>query len=248
MKVIIVEDEIITATDLKHTLEKRGYQVLAICKTYDETLRVLESDIPDLLLIDIKLRLSGMDGIKIAEAVNANNDIPIIFLTSQTDHSTFERAKNLNPAAYLFKPFRPGELVYQIELAYQHYQINKSDSTSPLTSESIFFPYHKGLRKIVKTKILLIKAEGSYVNIYIEEEAKPFLFTMNIGYIHQFFPSPKFFKLGRSYILNLDKIERIESDYIYFERTELSVPIPQSQKQLLLKQLALTKTPSKTQR
>jgi DNA-binding LytR/AlgR family response regulator len=244
MKIIIVEDEIITATDLKTILEKKGYTVLAICKTYDEILVALESDTPDLMLIDIKLRLSSRDGVEIAESINQNNNIPVIFLTSQTDHRTFERAKNLQPAAYLFKPFRHGELVYQIELAYQHYLVNKSFPSSPATSESIFFPYHKGLRKVVKSKILLIKAEGSYVNIYVDEEP-PLLFTMNIGYIHQFFPTSNFFKLGRSYIVNLDKIERIDSEYIYFENSEISVHIPQSQKKLFLSQLALTKTPQK---
>jgi DNA-binding LytR/AlgR family response regulator len=244
MKIIIIEDEIVTATDLKNILENKGYTVLAICKTYDETLAVLESHTPDLLLIDIKLRLSSRDGVEIAESINQNNNIPIIFLTSQTDYRTFERAKDLQPAAFLFKPFRQSELAYQVELAYQHYQVNKSSYTSPVTSESIFFPYQKGIRKVVKSKILLIKAEGSYVNIYVDEEP-PMLFTMNIGYIQQFFPTSNFFKLGRSYIVNLDKIERIDSECIYFENSGINVHIPQSQKKGLLSQLALTKTPKK---
>jgi len=239
MKIVLVEDEIITAMNLKRTLEKKGYTVMAICKTYQEVLTVLESDTPDLFLIDIKLRLSSMDGIQIAEAINFNNTIPVIFLTSQSEIATFERAKDLQPAAYLFKPFRADELVYQIELASSHFKPSNLNLTA---SESVFFPYKKGHRKIAKNKVFLIKAEGSYVNIYIEGKPSPILFTMNIGYIQQFFLSPNFFKLSRSYIVNLDKIERIDADYIYFENSDISVHIPKSSKQLLFKHLTLTKT------
>lgn len=244
MKIIIVEDEIITATDLKRILEKKGFRVLAICKTYEEVLSVLESDTPDLFLIDIKLRLSDKDGIEIAEALNLNHSKPVVFLTSQTEASIFERAKGLKPAAYLFKPFRTNELAYQLELAYQHYQVNQGEDHLAL-ADNVFFPYRRGHRKIVKSTVYLIKAEGAYVNLFIEREVSPLLFTMNIGYIQQFFPFPPFFKLSRSYIINLEKIESIDADYIFFENGTESVHIPKSQKQILLKQLSLVRTPSR---
>jgi DNA-binding LytR/AlgR family response regulator len=241
MNIIIIEDEIITAMDLKNALKRKGYNVMAICKTYQEVLAVLEAGTPDLFLIDIKLRLSSMDGIQIAEAININNTIPIIFLTSQSENTTFDRAKHLKPAAYLFKPFRPEELIYQIELAYN--QFNQNSKLDPSSSQNLFLPYKKGHRKVAKDKVLFIKAEGSYVNIYIDGDSTPVLITMNIGYILQYFLAANFFKLSRSYIINLEKIDRIDTDYLYFENSEMTVHIPKSSKQFLFKQLTLTKTP-----
>lgn len=245
MNIIIIEDEIITAIDLKNTLTRRGYNVMAICKTYQEVLSVLETGNPDLFLIDIKLRLSSMDGIKIAEAININNTIPIIFLTSQSENATFDRAKHLKPAAYLFKPFRPEELIYQIDLAYnQFHEKSKPDLGS---SNNLFLPYKKGYKKVAKDKVQFIKAEGSYVNIYVEGESKPILITMNIGYILHYFLPPIFLKLSRSYIINLEKIDRIDADYIFFENNNMTIHIPKNSKQNLYKQLTLTKTPQSSQ-
>ncbi len=243
MKILIVEDEIITATDLKKTLEKNGHTVTSICKTYNETLEAFAQTIPDLVLIDIKLRLSTKNGIEIAEELKKNHDLPIVFLTSQTDHNTFENAKSIQPAAYLFKPFRHEEVSFQVELAHSHYLVNRPQSQNPYTSESVFFPYQGGLKKLNKKDILYIKADGAYVNIFLINYPKPILLTMNIGYISQFFTTPNFYKLTRSYIVNMDYIDYLDNDILYLERSEIGIPIPQAQKQAFIQRIAIIRTP-----
>ncbi len=243
MNIIIVEDEIITATDIKETLEEKGHRVQPICKNYNEDINAIKQKVPDLAIIDIKLRNSPMDGIAVAEEINKDFDIPIIFLTSQTDTETFERAKLTHPVAYLLKPFRHNELVFQIELAYNHYLINKPSDNNPSKAESVFFPYQKGHKKIQKQHILFIKAEGAYVNLYTQTEKKPLLFTMPLGYISQFFTTPNFYKLTRSYIINLDQIARFDAEYIYFDDSSEKIHIPQGQRQEFMKKIAFVKTP-----
>lgn len=245
MKILIIEDEIITATDLKNILEKKGHSVLPICRNYHDALKVLEKATPDLLLVDIRLRHSSLDGIGIASEIYALHAIPIIYLTSQTDHETFERARPTQPAAYLFKPFRKEELVFQIELAYEHYKINKAVSPDPCFSKSVFFPCKEGHQKIHKQHVRYIKAEGAYARIYTTREQAPLMLSMNIGYVAQFFAAPNFFKLGRSYIVNLDRIEKFDTEHIYFEGSEEIVPIPQTHRKELLKRIALAKTPQR---
>ena len=245
MKVLIIEDEVITATDLKRTLEKKGHHVLPICKSYNEAMKVLRDSIPDLLLIDIRLRDSEKDGIQIVAEINADLSLPVVYLTSQADYETFERAKHTSPAAYLFKPFRHEELVFQLELAYEHYMVNKPASPNPNTAEDVFFPYNNGHQKINKNSIQFIKAAGSYVYIHVAGEARPLLFTMNIGYISQFFTTPNFHKLSRSYMVNLNHIDRFDADFVYFNNPEEKVPIPQAQKGEFLKRVALARTPQR---
>lgn len=245
MNILIIEDEIITATDLKNTLQKKGHTVLSICKTYDEVLTTLSRSQPDLLLVDIKLRLSRMDGVQIAEEITRNFPIPLIFLTSQTDLDTFNRAKHLQPAAYLFKPFRQAELAFQVELAYEHYLINRPSSPHPSTSESVFFPYKGGHQKVNKKEVQFIKADGTYVKMYIKNEKTPLLFSMNLGYLCQFFPGITFYKLSRSALINLDHVLKIVGEQVYFEGSDETLSIPQAQKTEFMKQFALIKTPKK---
>ena len=78
IKILLIEDEMITATDLKEILEKRGHTVIGIAKTYYETVSMVERQKPDLAVVDIKLRNSTHNGIEIAETYLKNQEIPYI--------------------------------------------------------------------------------------------------------------------------------------------------------------------------
>ncbi len=71
------------------------------------------------------------------------------------------------------------------------------------------------------------------------------MLSMNLGYIAQFFSTPNFYKLSRSYIVNLDHVDRFDSDYVYFEASSEKAPIPQTRKQDFLRMFALAKTPQR---
>jgi DNA-binding LytR/AlgR family response regulator len=244
MKILLIEDEIVTATDLKNTLEKKGHEVLPLCKNYEEVRETLRKNTPDLILADIRLRDSEKDGVEIAADITQQTPVPIIYLTSHSDSETFVRAKKTSPAAYLFKPFRKDEVVFQIELAFEHYAVNKPATLEPSNSENVFFPYNRGHQKVHKQSVVFIKAEGAYVNIFTTENPSPIMLSMNLGYIVQFFPSSNFYKLGRSYLINLDRVHRFDTDFIYFDGLTERVPIPQAKKQEFLRLFALAKTPS----
>lgn len=244
MKILIIEDEIITATDIKKTLEKKGYKVLPICKNYEEVARVVEETTPDLILADIVLKSSVKNGIEIASEITAETSTPIIYLTSHTDHETFEKARHTQPVAYLFKPFRKDELVFQIALAFEHYKAKQQTVPDSEQSDTLFFPHNRGHQKIAKRSVLFIKAEGAYVNIFTKDRKLPLMLSMNLGYIAQFFPGSNFYKLGRSYLINLDHVCRFDSDFVYFDDSDNTVPIPQSKKQEFLRMFALAKTPN----
>ena len=103
IKILIVEDELIIAEDIRLQLVKLGYQVTGVAKDFGAALTLLEKDTPDLLLVDIVLK-GERDGIELAEFVKEQYDLPVIFLTSHADKLTVERAKKVNPEGYLLKP------------------------------------------------------------------------------------------------------------------------------------------------
>ena len=100
-------------TDL---LEEEGYEVVEPCVTFDEAIAMLQTESPDLVLLDINL-IGSKDGIQVAEVINQTLNIPFIFLTANSDRGTLDRAKTVNPSAFLVKPFKPVDLVDSIELA-----------------------------------------------------------------------------------------------------------------------------------
>jgi len=123
--ILIVEDENIVALDMKMRLESLGYRVIGVMDTGAAALESLASTVPDLILMDIKLR-GGADGIETARAARERVEVPIIFVTAFTDESTLERAKLASPYGYIVKPFHERELRIAIELALYKFQYELS--------------------------------------------------------------------------------------------------------------------------
>ena len=83
-RILVVEDESIVAIDLSHTLISLDYKVVATVGTGLDALRVVEKELPDLVLMDIQLR-GELDGIDVAEQVRNAYHIPVIFLSAYSD-------------------------------------------------------------------------------------------------------------------------------------------------------------------
>ncbi len=120
-RIMIIEDEIVTARSLQMTLEKLGYVVITIMSSGEQAIQKIENgERPDLVLMDISLQ-GKMDGIETARIINTRFDIPVIYLTSYVEKSVHEKAKSTNPYGYLTKPFKKDELHKVIELGlYRH--------------------------------------------------------------------------------------------------------------------------------
>lgn len=119
-RILIVEDEGITAMDLRMRLEALGYEVVGHADTGEGAVKLAEEHKPDLVLMDIMLK-GEMDGIQAAEQIRPALGIPIIFLTAYADNTTLRRAKVTEPYGYILKPFEERELHTNIEVAlYKH--------------------------------------------------------------------------------------------------------------------------------
>lgn len=123
-KILIVEDELIAADSLRIDLEKLGYQVTGIANSHQKTLKKLTEKLPDLILMDIKLK-GNDNGILLAEEIRKNLNIPIIYLTAYADPNTLKQAKTTSPYGYLVKPYKLKDLSAVIEIALQKYEDEK---------------------------------------------------------------------------------------------------------------------------
>ncbi len=135
-KIYIVEDNVSIAYDLKETLVSLGYDVPLWANSGEEALDMMAKDLPDLVLMDIKLA-GKIDGVETAKQVNQKYKIPIIYITSYSDEALLERAKTTHPSGFLFKPFQERELYANIEIALYTHQLEREleDANKRLTLE-----------------------------------------------------------------------------------------------------------------
>lgn len=103
-KILIVEDEPLTALALRRAFERLGYDVCAQVYYAEDVIAIAEHEMPDVLLTDIKLR-GSMDGIETAQHIHARFGIPIAFISGYVDSKTRERAQTVEPIEYFIKPF-----------------------------------------------------------------------------------------------------------------------------------------------
>lgn len=120
VRIVVVEDERIVALDIRAHLQRFGYEVAAMYASGEAILENIESDAPNLVLMDIQLQ-GSLDGVETAEKIHTAYDIPVILLTAYADDATIERAKLTQPFAYIIKPFEERELRTAIVIAlYRH--------------------------------------------------------------------------------------------------------------------------------
>lgn len=115
-KILVVEDEVITAMSLEASLESLGYQVTSIVNSGEAALSSIDSNKPDIVLMDIKIK-GDMDGIDTAEIIRERFDLPFVFSTAYLDQEKIERAKITMPFGYVLKPIQERELKVTLEMA-----------------------------------------------------------------------------------------------------------------------------------
>jgi PAS domain S-box-containing protein len=115
-RIMIVEDERISAEDLRVTLEGLGFEVAAMAATGEAALAQAAAHHPDLALMDIVLQ-GSLNGISTAVELRRRHDLPVIYITAYSDPDTVERIKESEPYGYIHKPFDFRELQIVIETA-----------------------------------------------------------------------------------------------------------------------------------
>ncbi|WP_026368077.1 response regulator [Aminiphilus circumscriptus] len=115
-RVLVVEDEVLTALDLQACLERAGYRVVDIVFSGEDAVRRAKELQPDLVLMDISLK-GDLGGIEAARLMQGNGEVSVIFLTAHTDQETLARAKALAPRGFLTKPFMERDLLDKLAVA-----------------------------------------------------------------------------------------------------------------------------------
>lgn len=234
--ILIVEDEPIIAADLADRITELGYRVMANADSGEKALAIAKRQMPDLVLMDIQLR-GNLDGIGTALRLREMGDAKLIFLTSNSDESTFHRARQARPQAFLSKPFRGRDLSHAIDLALGEVPpVAKSlkpkvsaptgDSVE-VTKDRLFIKEKNRLVRLMLKDILYLEANDYYCKVYTEDRA--YLATKTLKKLSdQLPPQAPFFRCHRSYVVNLERVTEISDLYIFMDKRK--IPLSRSKR------------------
>jgi DNA-binding NarL/FixJ family response regulator len=135
-KILIVEDEPVIAENIAMYLNNYDFIVSGIAYDDEEAKNQLNYNTPDAVILDINLD-SAEDGIKIADYINKNFQLPFLFLTSYADKDTLERAKTVKPWGYIVKPFNEKTLLASLEMAISNFAMRSNQQVPQLSLEKI---------------------------------------------------------------------------------------------------------------
>lgn len=116
LRILLIEDVLIIAKDIKMTLEKDGYAQVEIVTNPNDARGSYASKDFDLIISDINLN-ADIDGIDLVKELCVYRKVPIVYLTAYSDAATVAKAEESLPFAYLLKPYNSNQLKLTINLA-----------------------------------------------------------------------------------------------------------------------------------
>ncbi len=130
-KIIVVEDELIIALDIKDILTELGYNVIIDITSVEAAIACIEQENPILVLIDINLN-QNKDGVELGHYLLKKDTIPYLYITSYSDKITLDRVNETRPHGFIVKPFKPEDLMSSVSIVLNNYKHKKID---PLRSK-----------------------------------------------------------------------------------------------------------------
>ena len=226
IKILIVEDELIIAEDMRELLEGMGYLVPYVAMNTREAIGGIEKHQPDLLIIDVMMG-GKPAGIELARYVRNSHDLPFIFCTSHADKATVEQAKATRPNGYLVKPFNASELYSSVEIALVNFSVvhdgkpkkgrspERSPERSPgkkrnnlLVKDGLFVRKGQMFEKVGFTEILWLEPDGNYTCIVTDSSR--YVVRSSLKDFQDHLPASSFFRIHRSFVINLAHVQAID--------------------------------------
>ncbi|GLK84188.1 DNA-binding response regulator [Ancylobacter defluvii] len=200
LRVVIADDEPLARRAMRRLLAARPrIEIVGEAESVSETLEVIGRARPDLIFLDI--RLNGGDGFELLAAMA--NAPKVIFVTAYAEYAV--EAFAVDAVDYLLKPVTPERLDAAIDRVERllEAETTKVGTTMELRSSSrVVFA--------APADIVAVRAEGDFSHFFLAQQ--PSLMVLgSVGQFQAMLPSPPFFRIGRSIIINRDRLRRVDT-------------------------------------
>ena len=202
-------------------LKELQYPVLGTANSSDQGLVKIMQEKPDVILLDIYIEGSN-NGIEFAKKIKHLN-IPVIFMTAYNDEKLYDLAKELNPIAFLVKPFNNISLKSILERVKFQLQKEKEHANNVNDNEFIFIKNSKTIDKVFVKDIYFVKSEGNYCYIYTED--KKYVLKISLVKMHEKLSQPIFLRVHRGHVVNKKKIVTVSKNLSALSLGNFEIPI-----------------------
>lgn len=211
---LLIDDEPKALAILKNKLERTCPNISVVGETQNpiEALQLIETLQPQLLFLDIAMpQMSGFDMLAQIE----NPSFEIIFITA-FDSYAIEAIRHC-AIGYLVKPVANEDLIVAVSKAEQNIQDKTALKKNKLLLENlsvrtfqqkkVVVPTQDGLEFIQISEIIHCEGTDGYTRIHFIDR-KPILSSHSIGYFHKLLENQNFYLVHKSYLINLDHVEK----------------------------------------
>jgi DNA-binding LytR/AlgR family response regulator len=211
-KILIVDDEIFLAEYLFDILKKLGFFDIRMSHSISQSIKLIEQNKPDVILLDIRME-NDLDGIELANQINEKYKIPFIYITAHSDKAILAKAMKTIPSGYITKPFKPIDIFAALNLTLYRLSIEEDN----------FFIFKDGQNnvKINPKCILYAQSEGNYIDIHCTD--KKYSLRNSLEWLLEQLPSNQFMRVHRSFVINLNEVEKINAQTLTLKGIEIPV-------------------------
>lgn len=219
MKCIIVDDEPIAREGIETLIREIPRLELAGCfDSAESAFEFIKENDVDLIFLDIQM--PGINGLEFAENIPGNT--LIIFTTAFSEYAL--DSYEVDAVDYLIKPIEAKRFHKAVEKAITYHSLlisAKKENIKEMNPDYIFIKSERRYFKIKYDDILFIEGLKDYVIIQTAE--KRIITKMFLSTIHELLPNDLFFRINKSYIVNLDKIESFDNNDIFIKEYEIAI-------------------------
>jgi two-component system LytT family response regulator len=212
LKVVIVDDEPLARAMVRELLSAHaGVEVVAECANGFEAVKAVAELKPDLMFLDVQMpKLSGFEVLELL-----GQDVPVVFTTAYDQYAL--RAFEVHAVDYLLKPFGPDRFAEALSrararLASRHaapIEALLSDARPRQTPlERVLIRNGSQVHVLPVDRIDYVEAQDDYVSF--KTEGKEYLKDQTLASVEACLDPGRFVRIHRSYLLNIDRIARVE--------------------------------------
>ena len=211
LRVVIVDDEEPARMALREDLLAiGGIDIVAECGNGFEAVKVVSESRPDLLFLDVQM--PKLNGFEVLELIGG--DVPVVFVTAFDEFAI--KAFEVHAVDYLLKPFTRARLAAAIERARSR---PAASSIAPAQLKTLARPKNVPIERVVirdgaqvhvvaVDSIDYVEAQDDYVAF--RTGGRMLLKEQTLGDLEGQMDSRRFVRIHRSYLLNIDRLRRVE--------------------------------------
>ena len=229
MNCIIVDDNKMARTVVREMLSQFDYlKLIAECEDPIQAINIMKKETIDLIFLDVEMpKMTGLEFLKSLEKRPL-----IILITAKTDYAV--EAFEYNVVDYLVTPIKEERFIKALNRAQELFE--SSQNTIEISNKDFIFIRDKNILTKIKTSdIFYIQALGDYVTIHTS--AKKYTVRLNLRIAESKLPPERFVRVHRSYIVAIDKVDSMEENTVYVDKTP--IPVGDMYRSAFLKKLNL---------